>query len=158
MLFKNNGLVDNTNEEVSTEAQALIMEAAMLDVLSEGELNAFLENHTEVNAALRDQVLLEKTIVRLDKKAKLSRAQKVAVFTVAKEKNDPKFKKLVTVWRLERFLEQYLFKKYGNEALRRAKKTMMNAGKSQSALVKKVAANVQSQLHSVGHKPAAPKK
>ena len=152
MLFSSNGRSLPVSEaDLTLESQSLIMEAALLENLSAEELEAFLESHTETNAAVRDEVLLEKTIVRLDKKARLSQAQKVAVFTVAKEKNDPLFKKLLTVWRMERFLENQLFRKYGNEGLRRAKKAMMKSSNSTSSLVKKVANNMNKQLNKPTH-------
>lgn len=148
MIFNSNGQSTTANElELTAESQSLIMEAALLENLSQEELSAFLESHQETNAAIRDEVLLEKTIVRLDKKARLSQAQKVAVFTVAKERNDPLFKKLLTVWRLERFLEAQLFRKYQNEGLRRARQAMAKPAKSSSSLVKKVANNVAKQLN-----------
>jgi hypothetical protein len=147
MIFNNSGSVINSSEELSTEAQSMIMEGAIMDLTSPEERQAFLENHTEVNAALSDNILLERTIVRLDKNAKISKAQKIAVFTIAKEKKDPKFKKLLTVWRMERFLENYLMKRYGNEALRRAKQSVSNSQHSKSSLIKKVANNLHSQLN-----------
>jgi hypothetical protein len=150
MLFGSNGKLETTSVtegSLTIEDQALILEAAMLDCLSPDELQAFVENHTEVQAALRDEVLLEKTIVRLDKQAKLNRAQKTAVFTVAKERNDPLFKKLITVWRLERYLEGTLLKKYGNEGMRRARTAMSKPAKSKSPSVKKVANRIKNQLN-----------
>lgn len=152
MLFGSNGNIEpQQGDNMSVEDQAFIMEAAILESASPEELESFLGNHADVQAALRDEVLLEKTIVRLDKKARLSQAQKVAVFTVAKEKNDPKFKKLLTVWRMERYLENELMKKYGNEGMRRAKKTVANGSKSKSALVSKVAKNMNKQLNGGRH-------
>ena len=148
MLFNNNGYgITNSEENISMEAMAHIVGAIMMEGLSDDELSAFLENQTEVDAALSDNVLLEKTIVRLDKKAKLSKAHKMAIFTLAKEKKDPKFKKLLTVWKMERNLEAYLTKKYGNEALRRAKKAVATSAKSKSSMVKTAANNVKKQLN-----------
>ena len=148
MLFDRNGRMEPTQEStLSIEDQALIMEAAILDSVSPDELQAFLENHTEVQAAIRDEVLLEKTIVRLDKAAKITRAQKVAVFTVAKERNDPLIKKLMTVWRLERYLEGTLLRKYGSEGMRRARAAMNKPSKSKSKTVKSVASRLKGQLN-----------
>jgi hypothetical protein len=48
---------------------------------------------------------------------------------------------------MERFLENFLFKKYGNEALRRAKKAMYNVQGSHSSVIKKVANSVTNQLN-----------
>lgn len=140
MLFNRNGSFETPEEEISTESVNYIMEAFVTENFTEDELSMFLENQTEVDDALRNNILMEKTIVRLDKKAKLSKATKMAVFEIAKEKNDPKFKKLLTVWKMERFLENHLEKKYGNEAARRAKKAVANsAKKSNGTLIKKVA-------------------
>lgn len=148
MLFGKDGNFDNHEEfKLTTEAMSNIMEAAILDTVTPEEIQAFLENHTEVQTALKEQVLLEKTIVRLDKKARLSRAQKMAVFEIAKQKNDPKFKKLLTIWRMERYLENFLMKKYGNQAMRMARQAMRSGGKSKSNLIKKVADNIHKQLN-----------
>lgn len=147
MIFGSNSGLESGTENISTEFQALIMEAAMLETLSTGELKAFLENNTEVQSALRDQVLLEKTIVRLDKKAKMSRATKMAVFEIAKQRKDVKFKKLLTIWKIERFLELFLVKKYGAQAQRMARQSLTNAQRTKSNIVKSVAAKVHSQLN-----------
>lgn len=155
MLFGSNGLesVKENNtvvaEELSPEALSFIMETAIMESASPEDLEIFLESHMETSAAVNEEVLLEKSIVRLDKQAKISRAQKVAVFTIAKEKNDPQFKKLLTVWRMERFLENALFKKYGNEGYRRARKSVESGGRSKSQMVKKAAKNVAKQLNGV---------
>ena len=130
MLFNKNGNLNQEEEVLSTEAVNYIMEAFVKEEFTPDEMSMFLENQTEIDDAINNNILMEKTIVRLDKKAKLSKARKMAVFTIAKEKNDPKFKKLLTVWKMERFLEDYLDKKYGNEASRRAKKAVSNSAKS----------------------------
>lgn len=148
MIFNNLGNAEPVQEsELNNEAVSMIMEAAISDVCSTDEVSAFLENHSEVQAATRDEVLTERTIVRLDKQARLTHAQRMAVFTIAKEKNDSDFRKLVTVWRMERLLEDRLNKKYGNEGLRRARSAMNKSANSKSGLVKKVAKNVQKQLN-----------
>jgi len=156
LLFGSTGqpVADNDDVELGLESEALIMEAALLENLNPEELDEFISDHNEVNAAYQDEVLLEKSIVRLDRNARLSQAQKVAVFTIAKQKNDPMFRKLLTVWRMERYLEAELFKKYGNQAMRLARQTVSKASKSRSSTVKKVAQRAQSQFN----KPIAPKR
>lgn len=109
-------------DEIISAEESFYMNEAMMCELSNEELSMFLENADAVREAVDNGILLERTIVRLDKKAKLSKARKMAIFTIAKEKNDPNFKKLLTVWKMERYLEAVLEKKYGNEAMRRAKK------------------------------------
>ena len=148
MLFNNEGLVvAEESVNIPTDAYNYIMEAVMMENLTNAELSEFLNDNAEVQAAMENNVLLERTIVRLDKHAKLSKARKMAVFTIAKEKNDPRYKKLVKVWRMERYLELELEKKYGNEASRRAKKIVAAAAKSKSNVVKKVAAKAKAQFN-----------
>lgn len=144
MLFNKNGNLNQEEEVLSTEAVNYIMEAFIKEEFTPDEMSMFLENQTEVDDAINNNILMEKTIVRLDKKAKLSKARKMAIFTIAKEKNDPKFKKLLTVWKMERFLEDFLEKKYGNEASRRAKKAVANSAKSSAGtMIKRAAERVK---------------
>lgn len=140
MIFGNNGSFEHNyeTEEMSNESLSLITEAAMLDALTEEELDAFLESSSDVNAMLRQEVLMEKSIVRLDKKAKLSRAHKMAIFTMAKEKNDRDYKKLVTLWRMERVLEAKLYKKYANPAMSRAKASLKKIAKAPTTVTNKL--------------------
>lgn len=147
MIFNTPTGADSTHSEITTESIGLILEAAILDTLAPDEISAFLESHTEFNSAKREEIVTEKTIVRLDKQAKLTRAQKVAVFTVAKERNDPQFKKLLTVWRMERFLEDALMKKYGAEGMRRARASVNKSQNSKSTVVKRAANNLGRQLN-----------
>lgn len=151
MLFDKNGHgIEEPEVELGTEESCYMMEAVMADELSRDELSMFLENSSEVNAALSEGILMERSIVRLDKKAKLNKAVKMAIFVVAKEKNDPNFKKLLTVWKMERYLEALLEKKYGNEARRRAKK-MVNRRqdkKTVSSMVQKATDNANKMLNS----------
>ena len=150
MIFGNNGSFENNyqTEEMSNESLALITEAAMLDALTEEELEAFLESSSDVNAMLRQEVLMEKSIVRLDKKAKLSRAHKMAIFTMAKEKNDRDYKKLITIWRMERVLEAKLFKKYSNQAMTRAKASLKKIAKAPTMVTNKLVKQTNKMLNS----------
>ena len=115
---------------MTKQDEQLITEAVLRDVLSNDEIQELTET-ADVCEELKDLgVVTEKTIVRLDKKAKLSRAFKTAVFTIAREKKDPKFKKLLTVWKMERTLEAYLMKKYQAEGMKRAKLAVARLGKN----------------------------
>jgi hypothetical protein len=114
---------------MTKQDEQLITEAVLCDVLSKSELQELTETADVCNELKDLGVVTEKTIVRLDKKAKLSRAFKTAVFTIAREKKDPKFKKLLTVWKMERALEAYLMKKYQAEATKRAKLAVARLGK-----------------------------
>lgn len=149
MLFNRFGetsVLEST--DFTPEEESLVIEAAIAEGLSLDELESFLENTSEVNDAIRMDIVQEKTIVRLDKKARLNRAYMTAVFAVAKKKKDKKFKKLQTLWKLEKAIEKYLIKRYGNEAMRQAKKSMQNASRSNSKLVKKAVNTVKNSLNS----------
>ena len=154
MLFNNAGRIVE-EDEISTEAMAYIAEAMIAD-LPEEDISMFLESESEQEAAKAENVLLERTIVRLDKAAKLSKARKMAIFTVAKEKNDSDFKKLMKIWEMERYLEAKLEKKYGNEGMRRAKKSVSKASNSKSKIVKKAANKAKSQFNAPVKMPKKP--
>ena len=128
--------------EFDLEDEVALMEAVLMDGLSGEELEAFLESADEVNDAVEGEVLLERSIVKLDKFAKLSRAKRVAIFNIARRKKDPKMKKLTTLWKMEARIQKYLIKKYGNEATKEAKK-MVNKKAVNGKSVKKAAARAK---------------
>lgn len=126
MLFSEHRVSDVTG--VSEEATQLVSEAALADTLTNEELEELTESAEVCKDMVDNGIVMERSIVRLDKKAKISRAYKTAVFTIAREKKDPKFKKLLTVWKMERTLEAYLMKKYHAEAMKRAKLAVAKLG------------------------------
>ena len=77
MLFDKNGY-ESTDDMMSAEESMYMMEAVMNE-LSNDELSVFLEDSEAVQDAVNNGILLERTIVRLDKKAKLSKAKKMAL-------------------------------------------------------------------------------
>ena len=137
MLFDKDGLIINEYDN-ETEATALIIECAILDTFSNEEIESLTENTYDLGKAINEDILVERSIVRLDKEAKKNRAFKMAVFQVAKEKNDRDFKKLMTLWKLERFLEEKLTKRYFAQAKQLAKETMKKAKNSKSKSIAKV--------------------
>ena len=114
---------------MTQQDEQLITESVLCDMLSNAEIKELTETADVCEELKSLGVVTEKTIVRLDKKAKLSRAFKTAVFTIAREKKDPKFKKLLTVWKMERTLEAFLMKKYQAEGMKRAKLAVARLGK-----------------------------
>ena len=71
-------------------------------------------------------VAMEKVIVKMDKKSRLTHLQKAAVFKLANASNDPKYRKLLTLWKQERQIEAYLNKKYASKASKIAKAKIKN--------------------------------
>lgn len=129
----------NVEPEYDLEDEVALMEAVLMDGLSQDELEAFLESADEINDSIEGEVLLERSIVKLDKFAKLSRAKRVAIYNIARRKKDPDMKKLVTLWKMEARLQKRLIKKYGNEAGREAKQMVNKKASSNSKSVKKAA-------------------
>ena len=136
MIFDDNGLIINeySNE---TEVNALIVECAILDTFSSEEIESLTENTYDLGKAINEDILVERSIVRLDKEAKKNKAYKMAIFQIAKEKGDRDFKKLLTIWKLERFLEGKLEKRYAAQAKQLAKQAMKKSKNSKSKAVGK---------------------
>lgn len=131
MIFDKQGMLVNEFDN-QQEVEALVMESIMLDFYSSEELETILENSYDINRAVNEELLLERSIVRLDKAAKKKKAEKMAIFQVAKQKGDRDFKKLMTLWKLERFIEAKLTKRYAAQAKTLAKETMKKAAKTKS--------------------------
>ena len=125
-------------DHLSVEEQSSILEGYVMDFLTADELLEFMNDSQEVNDNVRQQILTEKTIIRFDRAAQLSRAQKIAIFSIAKQHKDPLFKKLLTLWRMERYIEARLTKKYGNQAMRKARQSLSAASRKPTKSMKKV--------------------
>lgn len=136
MIFDKDGLVINEYDSV-TENTALIIECAILDTFSSEEIESLTENTYDLGKAVNEDILVERSIVRLDKEAKKNRAQKMAVFQIAKEKGDRDFKKLLTLWKLERFIEKKLEKRYSAQAKQLAKEALKKTKMTKSKAVGK---------------------
>jgi len=117
---------------INNSDSKLIIGATLLEGLSAEEAESVVEDAKFTNELIKGDIVTEKTIVRLDKKAKLKGATKTAVYTIARRRKDPKFKKLLTLWRMEAQIEKELYKKYHNEALMTAKKSLANKASSSS--------------------------
>ena len=121
------------------ELNHLIMEAIIYDAVNESfddEMSEIADD-SDVQILESYDLLSEKSIVRLDKKAKLKRSTELAVYAIAKENNDKNFGKLVTLWKMEKILIEKLRKKYLSKATQRAKRLEKEAkSKSRSKLSK----------------------
>lgn len=134
------------DEEITREAAQLILESVIFENANDEEILELTENHRLVNDLIEMDAVEEKTIVRLDKQARISQTQKIAVFTIAKERNDPDFRKLMTVWRMEKNLEDKLMKKYGSEGLRRAKTTVQKNYRQRGNVFTKITGRAEAKL------------
>ena len=152
MLFNENGAsVVAESMDFTVDEMGNIMEQAIIESCTNEEIREFLSDPSAVNEAIRQEIVTEKNIVRLDRKTKLSRAQKMAEFEIAKKKGDRDFRKLLTVWRMERELEENIHKKYGQQAKSLGKKnfdaSLHKKKATSSAIIKKAAANAKKQFN-----------
>lgn len=139
---KNGNLIDE--EPMSKEDSALILEAVILDTLSSEEIVYTLENFMpDLNKAVDEELVQERSIVRLDKAAKISKATRTAEYNMAKKRNDPIFKSLLTIWKAERYLTDKLHQRYGMKAKIEAKKAVDQAMRSKSNVMNKVMAKAK---------------
>jgi uncharacterized protein involved in exopolysaccharide biosynthesis len=136
MLF---GESTNQNEELmfseTLEGDQLIMEAILEDAGVE-------LSEEEAYDLISEQLLSERSIVRLDKKAKRSLAEKKAVIVLAREANDPLYRKLVKVYKAKSTLISKLVQKYGTRAKSRVRKNASN--KKVNGIVKRTASGAKS--------------
>ena len=134
---KNGNLIDE--EPMSKEDSALILEAVILDTLTSEEIEYTLENFMpDLNKAVDEELVQERSIVRLDKTAKLSKATRTAEYNMAKKRKDPLFQKLLTIWKAERYLSDKIHQRYGMKAKTEAKKAVDQAMRSKSNVMNKV--------------------
>lgn len=106
--------------------------------LTESEIEEFV-NSMDSDIAVTEGFLMERTIVKFDKNAKKAQLYEVAVAAVAREKKDPLFKKLNTVYKMERILKAKLRKKYHAQAQQKVKEYLARARKSKSGILSRIA-------------------
>ena len=144
-MNENSGYEDDYNENYDIsmedpENNIKIAEAMFLEALNPDELQELTENTSEMNTLIQEGILSEKTIVKFDKKAKLSRAEAQCELMIAREKKDRDFNRLIRSWKVRKILLERIHKKYGAQAKVRAKQMVRNSAKSKSPTAKKVAA------------------
>ena len=106
--------------------------------LNEDEIMEFV-NSMDSDIAVSEGFLMEKTIIKFDKKAKKAQLYEVAVAAVAREKKDPLYKKLNTVYKMERILKAKLRKKYNSQAQQKVKEYLARAKRSKSGILSRIA-------------------
>ena len=136
---ENGNIVEDDDYELSPEEQSLVVEAAMLDTLSNEEIESIMENYLpDFYRAVDEDIVQERSIVRLDKAAKISKATRTAEYNMAKKRKDPLFQKLLTIWKAERYLSDKIHQRYGMKAKTEAKKAVDQAMRSKSNVMNKV--------------------
>lgn len=128
------GYVDVDPGYISDVAMEQLCIAILTENLTPDELSQAVQESTTLD------VVTEKNIVKLDKKAQLQKAYKMAILQCAAEDGRKEYKKLRTLWKMEAFLTNKLEKIYKNKAAARAKESMkkMKRSKPQSMVAKAV--------------------
>lgn len=147
-LFNPKSIEDAANSALSEGASLyqenpendyLIVEQMFLSELSASEIEALTENTAELLTLQEEEIFQEKSIVKIDKAGKRTRAEHQACFVVAREKKDRDFNKLIRVWKMKAILKERIIKRYINEARRRVRANASNLSKSSSSTARKVA-------------------
>ena len=129
---------DGPNDECDALIQKVGTPILMKNVMSAEECAAFKES-VESDIAIDEGFFTERTIVKFDKNARLSQLRRVAALALAKQANDPLYKKLNKVWKMERALEAKIYSKYRSKADQRARKLYANLKKSKTKTLSKAA-------------------
>lgn len=120
-------------ENVTDEDLSQLLAVALEDSYSDEELASIIEE----SASMQLTPVEERTIVKLDNKAKKRRYNTMAILQCAKEDDSKDYKKLCTLWKMEKFLMQRLTRKYHSRAKARAKVMEKEAKKNKGGLFKK---------------------
>ena len=114
--------MDAIAAEVENNMQAAALESVTYFENGEDAQKAFVES-AEVQALVEARKMSKKTFVRLGKNDDLTRRAHLASLIIARNNNDPLFKKLALNRVNERKLRNAIFKKYENKAKLVAKKS-----------------------------------
>lgn len=143
----NNGTVDLA-EPAFESMTDLEMAQLMVIALEDAAVNDMVDEMKEKDddesllegVLPEDAVVMERSIVIMDKKAKKQRAYKLAILQCAKDANDKEYKQLETLWKMEKYLMRRLEKKYAQKARTRMKQTAKkaNSATGDKNVVKKI--------------------
>lgn len=127
------GVEPEFNQEKETlEGDQAIVEAIIDD--SDADLS-----ESDFSQLISESLLSERSIIKLDKNAKKALATKKAAIVIAKENDDPMYKKLAMVYKLKKKLVANIMKKYGNKADARVRKNKASMKGSSNEAIRKVA-------------------
>lgn len=117
---------ESMTEDQMSQIMMIAMEDAAIEGMQESVSNDGGQSILE-GAIPEDLVVMEKTIVRMDKQAKKQRAYKLAILQCAKDDDNKDYKKLETIWKMEKYLMRRLEKRYAQKARSRMKQTAKKA-------------------------------
>jgi hypothetical protein len=115
LLTENKNEILNDRETV--EGNQLIVEAILME-------NGIELTSSEEVELMQENLLSERNIVKLDKYSRKNRLLTKSAIIIAKEANDPLFKKLAKVYMQKRTLRAAIEKKYATKAAARVRKIL----------------------------------
>jgi hypothetical protein len=114
------GLIEAAEESICANAY-------LMDIASQDEICDIAESYDDMNDISEMMgMAMETSIVRLDRKSRLKHLRKANVLNLARKGNNAKYKKLLTIWKMERELESDLDKIYGSKATSLANQQIRN--------------------------------
>lgn len=119
----NSDTIEGIDEQLDTSMNDLV-EAFIVDEASRmdsDQLRAWCESD-EAKALVEAQVLRKPTMMRLSKADDEKRRTKIAAYRLAKQNNDPLYRKLIKYRTLWKQTSEKILEKYGTKASREAKK------------------------------------
>ena len=131
-------LTPDQSQRVDDTINAVATPILISSELSEDEMKEFTES-VDIDIAVGEGFLTERTIIKFDKNAKKAQLYEVAVAACAREHNDRLYRKLETVYKMERVIKAKLRKKYHSQAQRKVKEYLDRAKKSKSGVLSRIA-------------------
>lgn len=122
-------------EFVSEMDMSDLLVMALVETCADEELEELKESFQ--SGVIQFTPVEERSIVKLDKKAKKEKTYRLALYQVAKEHGDKNYEKLVTLWKAEAILVRNIEKRWHSKAMSRMKEMMKQSNQSKSPTVKK---------------------
>ena len=112
---------------ISQAEENFIAACALADLTTVDEradLTTSLEDMQDIGEMMG--IAMERTIVRLDRKARFNHLIKANNLTLARKDNHPKYRKLLTLWKMERAIETDLDRIYRTKSTQMAREQIKN--------------------------------
>ena len=135
-LFSND-VIERIDEDFMNEDNSII-EAFIVDDVLKMDSDSIKEwcESDEANVLVEAQVLRKPTMMRLSKQDDEKRRAKIVAYNMAKEANDPLYRKMIKYRQLWKQTSNKIMEKYGNKADRVAKKKQQEYIRNYSKNVK----------------------
>ena len=134
-------------KELTKADESAFAACALMDFATPDEIGELAESYSEMEDVSEIfGIAMEKTIVKMSRQDRLKHLTKQAVFTEARRAKDPRFKKLMSLWKMERAIEADLTRIYKARAQRRAFQQIKNYGSNGIKKVPRAPINNQNQV------------